>query len=516
MSFLQETPDSITLYSERRRMTPGDGASVSFEKGKIEVSAGAVPLCFLRVRWQHKFPAGTRFCGDAWERTYGDAAWRGFEPSRMMPWYFFAQLPDAAVAACGVKVRPGCFAAWTADPDGVTLWCDVRSGGRGVLLNGRTLAVAEVVSELYSGISAYAATRKFCAQLCPDPIFPAAPVYGSNNWYYAYGNITEASVLEDCRYLAELTAGLENRPFMVMDDGWQKLRLKDHNNFGPWDCGNVNFPDMPHLAEKMKAYGVRPGIWYRPLFLNDPSLKRECFLRDMPYTLDPSHPEVLEIVTKDVTRLREWGFELIKHDFTTYDVAGRYAFDMHPWPCENGWTFYDQTRTTAEILTDLFRTIRKAAGPVLIMGCNTIGHLAAGLQELSRTGDDTSGWYWDRTRKMGVNTVAFRGAQHRTFFEMDADCVGISGEIPWKWNQQWAELVAESGSSLFLSPKPGVLNAEENNELKRLLAIASKGKINAEPLDWQENTCPELWRINGKERRFDWFEADGGEPDFLW
>ena len=217
-----------------------------------------------------------------------------------------------------------------------------------------------------------------------------------------------------------------------------------------------------------------------------------------------------------MTRLREWGFELIKHDFTTYDVAGRYAFDMHPWPCENGWTFYDQTRTTAEILTDLFRTIRKAAGPVLIMGCNTIGHLAAGLQEDSRTGDDTSGWYWDRTRKMGVNTVAFRGAQHRTFFEMDADCVGISGEIPWKWNQQWAELVAESGSSLFLSPKPGILSAEENEELKRLLAIASKGKINAEPLDWQENTCPELWRINGKERRFDWFEADGGEPDFLW
>ena len=94
--------------------------------------------------------------------------------------------------------------------------------------------------------------------------------------------------------------------------------------------------------------------------------------------------------------------------------------------------------------------------------------------------------------------------------------MGISGEIPWKWNQQWAELVAESGSSLFLSPKPGILSAEENEELKRLLAIASKGKINAEPLDWLENTCPELWRINGKERRFDWFEADGGEPDFLW
>ena len=152
---------------------------------------------------------------------------------------------------------------------------------------------------------------------------------------------------------------------------------------------------------------------------------------------------------------------------------------------------------------------------MLIMGCNAVGHLAAGLQELSRTGDDTSGMRWDRTRKMGINTVAFRGCQHRTFFEMDADCVGITGAIPWKFNRQWAELVAASGSSLFLSPKPGVLNAAENEGLKKLLAIASRGEIAAEPLDWQENTCPSRWLIHGKEQQFNWLEENGGEPDFL-
>ena len=433
----------------------------------------------------------------------------------MMPWYFLAQFPDGETVGCGVKVRPGAFVAWSADPAGVTLWCDIRCGGRGVLLNGRTLFVAQLESDVYSGCPAYAAARRFCARLCTDPLLPKAPVYGSNNWYYAYGNISEASVLEDCRYLAELTAGLANRPFMVIDDGWQKLRGEGAPNYGPWDRGNALFPDMPHLSSKMKAYDVRPGIWYRPLYVKDPALKRELFLRDMPETLDPSHPEVRELVAADVTRFREWGFELLKHDYTTYDVTGRYAFDMHPWPCENGWTFFDRSRTTAEILTDLFRTIRKAAGPVLIMGCNAVGHLAAGLQELSRTGDDTSGMRWDRTRKMGINTVAFRGCQHRTFFEMDADCVGITGAIPWKFNRQWAELVAASGSSLFLSPKPGVLNAAKNEGLKKLLAIASRGEIAAEPLDWQENTCPSRWLIHGKEQQFNWLEENGGEPDFL-
>ncbi len=522
MSFLKSTPDSIAIYGEHGLISKSSDVTVSCTNGILKVSAQETPLSYLRLRWEHALPRGTRFCGDAWERTYGDSCWSGFDASRMMPWYFLAQLPSSeCVVGCGVKVRPSAFVAWTADPAGITLWCDLRCGMRGVQLNGRTLEVAQIVSECYTGINAYAAAGKFCAALCSDPRLPSAPVYGSNNWYYAYGNITEATVLEDCRLLAELTEGLANRPFMVIDDGWQELRLNNCHNFGPWRAGNANFPDMPNLATKMKKYDVRPGIWYRPLYTKDESLNRELFLRNEPYTLDPSHPDVLKLVAEDITRIRNWGFELIKHDFTTYDATKRYAFGMHTWPCEynpysqDGWRFYDSTRTTAEILTALFRTIREAAGPVLIMGCNVIGHLAAGLQEISRTGDDTSGVRWERTRKMGVNTVAFRACQHRTFFEMDADCVGISGKIDWSLNRQFAQLVAHSGSSLFVSPDPKTLTDIEKTELKELMKIASKGVVNAEPLDWQENACPEYWCINGTEHHFDWYEKEGATPDFI-
>lgn len=515
MLFLSDKADSITLYGENGKMSPVEGGVISFEDGRLEVTAQTAPLCFLRVRWNRRLPEGCRFCGDAWERTYGDAQWSGCDPSRMMPWYFLARFPDGSVAACGVKVRPGAFAAWTADPDGITLWCDLRCGGRGVILNGRTLPVAEIESGVYSGMSAWEAARRFCGRLCTDPVFPSKPVYGSNNWYYAYGNISEQSVMEDCRCISGLTEGLANRPFMVIDDGWQELRGENRPNYGPWLRGNRSFPDIENLPGRMKCCGVRPGIWYRPLYQHMPSLKREMFLREMPDTLDPSHPEVLKIVSGDVSRLREWGFELIKHDFTTYDITGRYAFDMHPWPCENGWSFFDRSHTTAEIMTTLFRTIREAAGPVLVMGCNTVGHLAAGLQELSRTGDDTSGRRWDRTRKMGVNTIAFRGCQHRTFFDMDADCVGITAEIPWKFNRQWAELAAVSGSSMFVSPDPRVITPAEAADLRRFLALAAEGGKEAEPLDWMDSACPQRWRVDGQCRTFNWYEEDGGEPDFL-
>ncbi|PYT32182.1 MAG: hypothetical protein DMG58_10690 [Acidobacteria bacterium] len=43
----------------------------------------------------------------------------------------------------------------------------------------------------------------------------------------------------------------------------------------------------------------------------------------------------------------------------------------------------------------------------------------------------TSGRDWNRTRRMGVNTLAFRGVQHGAFFATDADCVGIMAAVPW-------------------------------------------------------------------------------------
>ena len=108
-------------------------------------------------------------------------------------------------------------------------------------------------------------------------------------------------------------------------------------------------------------------------------------------------------------------------------------------------------------------TILEAARPygMLILGCNTVGHLGAGLMHLQRTGDDTSGLMWERTLRFGVNTLAFRMPQHRAFFDIDADCIGISGRIDWQYNRQWGELLAGSGTSLFYSLKPDTLPPEQ-------------------------------------------------------
>jgi alpha-galactosidase len=156
-----------------------------------------------------------------------------------------------------------------------------------------------------------------------------------------------------------------------------------------------------------------------------------------------------------------------------------------------------------------YQDVRDAAGSAVVIGCNTIGHIGAGLFELQRTGDDTSGQEWERTRKMGVNTLAFRMCQHNAFFAADADCVGLTEQVPWDMNRQWLELLAGSGTPLFVSASPAALGREQSAALKRAFALASEPLPPGEPLDWLDALCPGRWLLNGEPREFDWYGTGG-------
>ena len=394
----------------------------------VSITAQETPLKELVLRWDLDFPQGCRFLGGPWERGYGSQEWRGFAPDRVMAWYFAAD-NGQEVLCFGVKAQPHALCWWSADPHGFSLHLDLRCGGEGVKLRGRTLPAASVVFRR-SGTTAFQALQRFFKELCPAPVLPDHPVYGSNNWYYAYGNSSHQDILQDADYLASLTQGLENRPYMVIDDGWQSLHnMEPGYNGGPWRAGNEKFPDMGALAREIAKRGARPGIWIRLLWNRDPQIPENWrSKRDREY-LDPTVPEVLSYIQEDLRTLRRWGYELIKHDFSTYDIFGRWGFQMGSQITEGGWRFADETVTSAEAVLNFYKAVREAAGSGLILGCNCIGHLGAGLMHLNRTGDDTSGRSWEQTRKMGVNTLSFSLPQHGALFAIDADCVGVTGFI---------------------------------------------------------------------------------------
>ena len=459
---------------------------------------------YVKLNWDFETKEELYVLGDAWERSYGELSFRKLSDNdRPMPWYFAAT--DQAQTWCfGVKTQPNAFVCFQYIMDGITALIDCRNGGAGVRLQGRKVELCTFVFR-QENKPPFEALQDFCRELCEKPLLPDAPIYGGNNWYYAYGKSSYEEIVSDTRLQAEMAEGIPNRPFMVIDDGWQLKHAAGYNG-GPWHSGNARFPDMRRLACEIRERKLHPGIWYRPL-VTDESVPEEWRLmrsQEKRFTvLDPSHPAVLEKVEHMTRTLADWGYELLKHDFTTCDIFGRFGPSMNQTLTDDGWHFYDRSKTSAEIITGLYRAIRSGAeGDTVVLGCNTVSHLAAGLFELQRTGDDTSGREWERTRKMGVNTLAFRMPQHNAFYCCDADCAGVTAFIDWKLNKEWLRLLAVSGTPLFVSADPDTVTPEQKREMKAAFRTALEVAAPAEPINWQDTTCPDRWLTAKGEMNF--------------
>src|SRR6185312_7501779 len=96
----------------------------------------------------------------------------------------------------------------------------IRNGGSPPELGDRVLHVADVLCREGHGESAFAATQAFCREMCPKPRLPGRPVYGTNDWNYAYGNNSAELIAGVAGLISELAPDAGNRPYSVIDEGW--------------------------------------------------------------------------------------------------------------------------------------------------------------------------------------------------------------------------------------------------------------------------------------------------------
>jgi alpha-galactosidase len=513
-------PDLVIAFTSRGKVNlvltgadqwEGDSVTVGtvVKAGVVGVSLHSPVAAVTRLlfRWRGGLAGVRMFLGDQWERSYADLCWQGEMPNRTMPWYFLG-FDGKKTHGYGVKTQPGAFCFWNADLEGISLWADVRNGGSGVELGERTLHVCDIVCRQgHENESPFAAAVALCRVLCPKPLLPAAPVYGTNDWYYAYGHSDPDAILKVTEAIVALAPKGPIRPYSVVDAGWSP----GGSDRGPWDRAIEKFGSMSDFASRLRSAGAEPGIWVRPLASASDAPESWRLSRDKTY-LDPTIPDVISLIQSNLKRYREWGYGMIKHDYTSFDIMGRWGFDMGARITNDGWTFNDRTRTSAEIIRTLYSAIREAAGMAMVIGCNTFSHLSAGMFELNRIGDDTSGRAWDRTRRMGVNTLAFRAPQHRTFYAADPDCVPITNDVPWDLTQKWLELVAAGGMPLLVSPQLDGLGPEQRSALARAFEIAAGSPPTAEPLDWLTTSIPRRWKLRGRNVSFDWMGPVGPWP----
>jgi len=474
---------------------------------EVYVQSPVMKLKEVRLSWKHATAATASILGDALERTYGDISWQKINEdakdsaAKKLPWYCIAH-DDNNTLCYGVKTGCNSICYWQISKDNLQLTLDTRNGGNGVQLGNRKLHAADIVTtKNEANENAFATVRRFCSIMCDNPRLPEKPVYGINDWYFAYGNNSADLILQHTSLLAPLATSTSNKPFSVIDDGWE--------NGTDFSKPNEKFPDMPKLVGEIKNLGMRPGLWTRPL-LPKPGTNKKLFMPGFNNgnkenrVLDPTISENIESIKNLWNTYHQWDFELVKHDYTTFDLFGRWGFQMHDEMTTPGWQFNDNTKTNAEIILHLYSAIREAAGGMYLIGCNTMSHLSAGIFELNRVGDDTSGKDWSRTRKMGVNTLGFRMVQHETFYDADGDCVGLTKDIPWTKNKQWMELLAGSSAPLFISAQPDAVGEEQKKFIKQSFAQAANAQPIAEPLDWLTNSFPSKWRLDGQVMNFDW------------
>ena len=488
-----------------------DGAADAAKRVKLVPSSGQRSDVTVLVRgedsiskvelvWNVAFPKDALFYCGAWERTYSNAGWYKMDdkeaPQRgWKPWYFLVN-DGERTDGYGLKVQPSVFGAWKVEPGRVVLSLDLRAGTNPLRLKGRELGACVLVNRKgNAGETPFAAAREFCRVMCPKPRLPKSPVYGYNDWYCAYGNNTATNFLADAEVFLSCCKGLKNRPYVVVDYGWQRNDFKNTPDDGLWAGVRPKWGmPMDEVARRVKAMGGKPGIWYRPFW--------KC--RGLPAM--PS-AEMRDRVKREMTRFREWGMELVKIDFITYDWGCVWGYAMSDTPMCAKNCNWDDSRTTAEVVRDLYTAMREGAGDdVIIIVCNALDHFAAGLFEQQRTGDDTSGKEWNRTYQFGVNTLGHRMHHDRTFYALDGDCIGLvsKGDVPWEKNRLWLDLLANSGTALFVSWKRELMDDDVRAALTEACRKASEVQPVAEPLDWMQCLQPTHWRFGDREKTYDW------------
>jgi alpha-galactosidase len=66
------------------------------------------------------------------------------------------------------------------------------------------------------------------------------------------------------------------------------------------------------------------------------------------------------------------------------------------------------------------------------------------------------------------------------------------------------ELVAKSGTPLFIAAQPEATGTVQKEAIRACFQMAAKPLPTGEPLDWLETATPQKWKLNGKVETFNW------------
>jgi hypothetical protein len=288
-------------------------------------------------------------------------------------------------------------------------------------------------------------------------------VNGWCSWFYTLGDVSEDEVLLNAEFASKHLKqfGLE---YIQIDEGYQRWH-------GEWE-GNERFPHgMKWLAERIKKYGFRPGLWISPYVISEPTevfqkhpdwlvthadgrVQRignwenensEAARNENPkrYCLDITHPAAAQWLHHLFdTIAHRWGYEMIKIDFMAWSILAAERY-------------HDPTVSSAGAYRRGVEIMRRAAGDSChILECGP-GAITVGLIDSMRIEADINYGFADAAWKTYFQDPACSAAAsakryyfHKRTWINDADHVCLQ-LLTNNQSEAVATLIAMSGGNMI-------------------------------------------------------------------
>ncbi|MBK8946819.1 MAG: alpha-galactosidase [Ignavibacteriae bacterium] len=340
-------------------------------------------------------------------------------------------------------------------------------------------------------------------------------INGWCNWFYTYEHITEDEVVCNAEFVSKNLKqyGLE---YIQIDEGFQRYH-------GDWE-GNTKFPHgMKWLAEKIKYYGLKPGLWIAPYLVSEPveifQKNQDWFLKDKNgnflrvgpwpsldtdwaknenpkrYCLDITHPEAEKWFYNLFDKIGNvWGYEMIKIDFVAWSIFSAHHFN-------------DLTATPAQVYRKGFEIIRNAIGNEIHINDCGPGNVSVGFIDSMRIELDQNYGYskaaWQQyflDSSSSAPAAAKRYYFHKNAWVNDADHICINHlSIPQA--QAAATIIGLSGGNIISGDRLSDLDFSRLEILKKILPQFGEA---AKPVDLFDSDKQNIFITKIKKSFAEW------------
>ena len=361
----------------------------------------------------------------------------------------------------------------------------------------------------YTALEAYADTMGRALGARVDSV-----VNGWCDWFMAYESITEEEVLRNAEFAARTLKpfGFE---YVQVDEGFQRWH-------GDWE-GNAKFPHgMKWLADRIRALGLKPGIWLAPYVISEPTevfQKHPEWLLRHPdgrlrrvgpwpsedsdwarnenpkrYGLDITHPGAAAwLADLFDTVANRWGYDMIKIDFVDWSLLAAQRY-------------HDPAVTRAQAYRKGVEIMRRAMGPDRhLLDCGP-GPVSVGMLDSMRIELDQPPVTWKQyflESASSAPAAAKRYYFHKRTWINDADHLCLNLLTPSQ-AQAAASLIALSGGNMMSGDRLPDLDPTRLEILKKV--FPSYGEA-ARPVDLFDTDHHSIFALKVQKPFAEWTVA---------